>query len=303
MVKPSKDDSIVVIMGLTGTGKSNLIDILSRDSSKRSGGGLQSVTQDVCPIRVRNPLTGDKSLVLVDTPGFDDSTRTDMEVLMMISNWLKQTYEDGKTLTGIIYLHRITDNRMGGTPHRNLRMFGELCGRRAAEKVALVTTMWDKMVAVDQRAKAENREKELLCLHWIKMTELGAIHRRSENNLGSAQGILKDLLVLERSQPLLLQEEMVDLRRELKETRAGKALYSQLQRVLDQQQETVKKLQEQVKAKDNPKLAQELEEEFQRIQKELDKTFEQISKLKISWPRRLFLSLFGGKASTKGIQF
>ncbi len=34
---------------------------------------------------------GNHSLVLVDTPGFDDTTRTDMEILDMIGAWLEKT--------------------------------------------------------------------------------------------------------------------------------------------------------------------------------------------------------------------
>jgi len=31
------------------------------------------------------------NIVLVDTPGFDDTTRSDLEILELISNWLKET--------------------------------------------------------------------------------------------------------------------------------------------------------------------------------------------------------------------
>ena len=55
-----------------------------------SGAGLTPVTQEVQSVRVHNPARGDKSLVLVDTPGFDDTTSYDiMEKLLMI--WLKKT--------------------------------------------------------------------------------------------------------------------------------------------------------------------------------------------------------------------
>ena len=31
------------------------------------------------------------SIVLVDTPGFDDTKKSDLEILELISNWLKET--------------------------------------------------------------------------------------------------------------------------------------------------------------------------------------------------------------------
>src|ERR1700684_2418323 len=102
-------------------------------------------------------------LVLVDTPGFNDTNiKSDLEILQMISDWLQTVsstlfsvcrfvfekelfrYEKKFKLAGIIYLHPITDNQMAGPPYRNLRMFGELCGDQAARKVALVNTMSDK---------------------------------------------------------------------------------------------------------------------------------------------------------------
>ena len=49
-----------------------------------------------------------------------------------------------EALSGILYLHRITDNRMAGTPLKNLQVFQKLCGRDALGKVYLTTTMWDE---------------------------------------------------------------------------------------------------------------------------------------------------------------
>jgi len=46
---------------------------------------------------------------------------------------------------------------MVGTAFRSLRMFGRPCGDNPAEKVILMTTMWDK-ISVD---KGKEREGEL----------------------------------------------------------------------------------------------------------------------------------------------
>ena len=50
-----------------------------------------------------------------DTPGFDDSSRSDTDVLKNIVYWLGVMREKSIKLSGIIYLHWITDNRVGGT--------------------------------------------------------------------------------------------------------------------------------------------------------------------------------------------
>jgi GTPase Era involved in 16S rRNA processing len=58
---------------------------------KRAGDGLESFTQKVQAVRVMNHETYQNQIVLVDTPGFDDTHRSDMEILEMIGDWLKKT--------------------------------------------------------------------------------------------------------------------------------------------------------------------------------------------------------------------
>jgi hypothetical protein len=51
------------------------------------------VTQAVRAVRIDIPYLGwTEKLVLVDTPGFDDTLRSDVKVLTMIAKWLNQTY-------------------------------------------------------------------------------------------------------------------------------------------------------------------------------------------------------------------
>ena len=200
-------------------------------------------------------------------------------------------YDNGIKLTGIIYLHRIVDNRTGGSPHRrNLRMFGELCGDQAIKKVVLVTTMWDKV----QQDTGIRREKELLENYWKTMINYGASTARFLNSADSAWKVIDPILKQRSTEGLLLQEELVDLKRALSETHAGKALYSDLQRLLAEQGDTIRSLAEQAREQGNPQLVQKLEAELKRNQKDFDKTFNEIKSLKIPLGKRLF-SLFGKK--------
>jgi len=64
-------------------------------------------------------------------PGFDDTSRSDTDVLKDVAFFLSQTYKHTVRLAGIIYLHRITDMRMAGSSLRNLTMFKKLCGDEA----------------------------------------------------------------------------------------------------------------------------------------------------------------------------
>lgn len=66
---------------------------------------------------------------LIDTPGFDDTDKSDSETLAEVAIWLANSYRSQIRLTGILYLHRITDNRLGGCAMKNLKMFKKMCGQ------------------------------------------------------------------------------------------------------------------------------------------------------------------------------
>ena len=83
-----------------------------------------------------------------DTPGFDDSSRSDTDVLKNIVYWLGAMREKSIKLSGIIYLHRITDTRVGGLAWRNLRMLQKLVGADKMANVLLVSTRWEEVRTV-----------------------------------------------------------------------------------------------------------------------------------------------------------
>jgi hypothetical protein len=166
---------------------------------------------------------------------------------------------------------------MGGSPHRNLRMFGELCGEQAAKKVVLVTTMWDKV----QHTTGTRREDELFANYWKTMINHGASTARFSNTADSAWKIIDPILRLKQPATEVLLRELVDLKRPLNETKAGMTLYSDLQMLLVKQWDTVRSLVEKAREQSNPPLAQELEAELKHIQKDFDETFSGMKELKI----------------------
>ena len=177
-------------------------------------------------------------------------------------------------------------------------MFGELCGDKAVKKVVLVTTMWDKALASasDEQKKILNRrQKDLEENYWKTMMKYGASTARFMNSRESAEGIINIILQQHEAEVLLLQEEIVELKRALNETQAGKTLYSELQKLLAQQRETVRSLVQQARDESNPQLARQLEAELVRIQEDFDKTFVEIKNLKISFGKRIML-FFSKKA-------
>ncbi|TFK33953.1 hypothetical protein BDQ12DRAFT_690350 [Crucibulum laeve] len=275
-----------------------LIDTLTGQSGQRSGSGLESYTTELHAVRLRRHAQKGDRIVFIDTPGFDNTHRSDLEILQTISKWLTDTYKNGVKLAGIVYTHRISDNRMAGTPYRNLRMFGELYGDKAARNVILVTTMWDRV----QRHLGEKRESELKSKYWKVLLDRGSDCYRFDNTQASAWAVIDKILESDDTETLLLQEELVELRKRLQETQAGITLYDTLQKALLEQKETIRQLAEQATLQNNPKLAKELEDEYKRIQITFDKTFQELNQLKIPLSRRIVLLLFGKKSKAHSLK-
>lgn len=66
------------------------IDLLTGQPGRRAGHSLSAATTQIEAVRVKHTTYGDR-IVLVDTPGINDSVRSSMEVLQMTSNWLQKT--------------------------------------------------------------------------------------------------------------------------------------------------------------------------------------------------------------------
>ncbi|KAK5222752.1 hypothetical protein LTR72_005589 [Exophiala xenobiotica] len=148
-------DIVVAVMGATGAGKSTFIRRVTGNDTVVVGDGLKSVTQQMQPFQFQHE---GKHFSIVDTPGFNDTHRSDSEVLKELAQWLDSFYRDGQKISGILYLHSISAPRMSGSALRNLRMFRKLCGEEFMKNVVLGTTFWD-VVGEDV---GTSREAELL---------------------------------------------------------------------------------------------------------------------------------------------
>ncbi|OBT50434.1 hypothetical protein VE04_09645 [Pseudogymnoascus sp. 24MN13] len=132
-------------MGVTGARKSSFISLCTKQRIV-IGHNLSSCTMEVEDFTFM--WDSNIRVHLIDTPGFDDSKRNDTDVLRDIAGWMAVTYTNNIKLSGIIYLHRITDPKMGGTQICNLTMFKELCGKQCFPAVRLVTTFWGDIYPV-----------------------------------------------------------------------------------------------------------------------------------------------------------
>lgn len=192
-------------------------------------------------------------------------------------------------LSAILYFHRITDNRMAGTPLKNLRVFEKLCGKDAMAQVILVTTMWDDVENVDV---GERRLEELGSTYWK-----GMISRKSEtfrylNTPESAKELLGK--VAEKGSErrrVLLQQEISELKKDLQETAAGQTLCSDLERLADQRLQTLRKLREEADRSTDNRTTEVLQKEYADLKAQLDETLNQVQALRLSWLKRLVGSI------------
>ncbi|TFK44962.1 P-loop containing nucleoside triphosphate hydrolase protein, partial [Crucibulum laeve] len=258
-------------MGPTGSGKSTFINVATEYNTE-VGHSLESCTSEIGIIKISYPELSDCDIVFVDTPGFDNTHKSDLDILKMISEWLSATYKKKILLSGILYFHRISDNisPMAGTTLKNLRMFEELCGKNAFHNVILTTTMWDE-VGEDL---GKQYEDELIHKYWKNMMDRKSKTMRFKNDRHSAFLILAPLLEsANKRHTLLLQQEMVDMHYQLLETSAGQALFTKVEALVKQKQDVLGRIRDEMKrTSDDQETMNVLRAEFQQLNIELDRT-------------------------------
>ncbi|KAF8959518.1 P-loop containing nucleoside triphosphate hydrolase protein [Flammula alnicola] len=299
IMKDARNTDIVIpIMGPTGVGKSTFINTLLGGTVVTVGHELNSCTAKLEPVIVPSPPGTAGRLVIVDTPGFDDTYVDDSEILRRISVWLAASYSDSMKLGGVIYLHEITQVRMLGTTRRNIDVFMKLCGHNSLKSVILGTTKWDQGVTL---AVGQQREKQLEDNYWKEMLNAGAQKFRIRNDKESAWNIIN--VIIDRYKKnnldpklgtktpgdiLQIQNELVNLQKIIPDTEAGKSLRYSLQEALDMQKKRAEKLKAQASTGDAT-----LQEEYQNGQEQIRRTLGEISALRVTLPRRI-LTFFGG---------
>ena len=171
-----------------------------------------------------------RTIYLVDTPGFDDTTRSDTDVLKDIAFFLSTVYTNQVKLAGIIYLHRITDPRMGGSALKNLYMFQRLCGDHGLSSVILATTMWAALESTESGQEiGRQREQELSKPEfWGSMTERGSEIVKHDGTKDSARAIIGRLVDRQTNVVLDIQVQLVDDKKTLDETSAGQYIQKEL---------------------------------------------------------------------------
>ena len=186
-------------------------------------------------------------------------------------------YEEGSTLAGVIYIHRISDIRFGGITGRNFNMFRKLCGESTLKNVILVTNMWGEI----PQDTGEAREKELSNKFFKSTLDKGARMLRHHNTAESAHTIIRGMM---KNQPvgLQIQRELVDDHKNIIDTAAGESLNQEFNELIERHRAELKKLREEtaqaLEAKDE-EMKREIEETKKSLEEKIKKIKEEIPKM------------------------
>ncbi|KDN37547.1 hypothetical protein RSAG8_10064, partial [Rhizoctonia solani AG-8 WAC10335] len=248
--------SLIAIFGATGTGKTTFVNDAS-GGDLRVGHHSHACTKDV----EQSPIfqVSGRNVVLFDTPGFDDTHLSDTEILKLIGGFLADSYKKGYKLTGIIYMHRITDIRVGGISRRTFNVFRKLCGKDSLSNVLLVTNMWSSP-PTSQQIDRETELRTHVDFFQPAIEQGATMVRRAHKDKQSAHDIIRMLL---QKDPITMQvqQELVDQGLALSDTGAGREVEHELIMAAEKHKADMAKL--------KTDMENELRERNERTQREL----------------------------------
>ncbi len=186
------------------------------------------------------------------------------------------SYETGWKLSGTIYLHRISDNRVGGAARKNFNVFKQICGEDTFRNVIVTTTMWD----TTSPQVGQAREEELASDDRFYKTILdnGAHMVRYGNTTESARQILR-LVIDNHPLPLHIQNQMFVENKEISQTDAAAELDRGLLELEQRYRKELEKAQEALERAAASK-HQEMAQMFQQFKEEWETKIKQIEKEK-----------------------
>lgn len=227
---------------------------------------------------------GKRSITVVDTPGFDDTSRSHGEILAEISQFLAAQYALGIPLRGVLYLHKITDNKMTGSSLTYLNLLQSLVGDEALENLVLVTSMWN-LIRDENRGQAVKREQDLIDNYWAPMQKKGSYVTKFDGTTESAFSLVYRLAGKE-SVVLEVQRQIMDQDQSVLDTSAGTDLARTLENDIETYQLKAKKveaqLQDELRAQPrNKERMRRLQDEKAQVEKLIRLMTESIDRMKV----------------------
>ncbi|KAK1755528.1 GTP-binding protein A [Echria macrotheca] len=310
---PRKERRILIALcGVTGAGKTTFVAKASGRKDLKIGYDVDPCTQEPQMVEFKleckkddNDPSDEREIVLIDTPGFDDDTRSDVEILELIAAWMaKRDMMKEQLLDGLIFLHPITHNRVGGSEWNRTRLLEKILGRHAYKRVIIATTMWDDLSnpeAAEKRVEGRTRAGGV----WYEMKSKGAQVLKHKNNAQSAHSIIRNIVYKAdkygKMEPLL-HTELKKYKGRVVRTSAGKELRRQLEEAIDQirkdldaLEENCPKVDEDTSKRANPEYVA-WRKEVRELEKRLHLKEQQLKRLNgltVRIIKRLLSTLFG----------
>ncbi|KAH7071501.1 P-loop containing nucleoside triphosphate hydrolase protein [Paraphoma chrysanthemicola] len=227
---PDQAPVVIVVMGVTGVGKSTLIKYATGQEVV-VGHGQEACTSEVTTFQI--PGT---NVWMVDTPGFDDTFNEDGIILDRVDRSLAEFFHQSITIAGMLYVHDITKTRMQGSAMKNLKMFRKVVGDQELKNCCIVTTKW----AQQNQAVLTDRENELKTKahFWQTLIALGVRTARFEDSKESVLSIIKPLVEGRGFIPQITVETQVE-RKPLMDTEAGEEVYANIKKLKSQHQAAI----------------------------------------------------------------
>jgi hypothetical protein len=173
-----------------------------------------------------------QKIYLIDTPGFDDTQTSDVELLHKIASALDGMYYNKDIrFAGLLYMHRITDQRVAGSSLKSLRIFEKLCGEQNYCYVTLVTTMWNLLSSSNDFNLGVSREQDLKAKEEFfgQMIAGGAKLARDKGDTQSARAIIDRISQQRKPIVTALQRELAHEGRTIGDTTVGSFLSAGLE--------------------------------------------------------------------------
>ncbi|KAF9037508.1 hypothetical protein BJ165DRAFT_561421 [Panaeolus papilionaceus] len=174
---------IILLIGATGSGKSNFIDNLTPNGTRRraqeSLGGRSTSFET---IKIDHPVIPNTRIILIDTPGWEDYTPIPADI-----DKIMRGIPNSHPLDAILYFHSIAVNRAPPIPAQVALSLKTLSHRRQSKRGTFVTTHWD----ATNEERAYTREEVLKQKSWKEVTEnCGFTSTRFHNTGESAWNIV-----------------------------------------------------------------------------------------------------------------
>jgi len=185
----------IAVIGVTGSGKSTFINLASGSNLPVSK-SLGSCTTE---LKSSTFSLDGRTVMLIDTPGFDDTTPSVLEVLKLISDYFSGLCSQGVKLAGVIYMHSVTEDHIRGPSKHNFHIFSKFCGDTSLRDVLIVTNKWPGEEPNDGEAREQeftNRDE-----FFGSAINKGARMLCHDGSRASADAILRHLLNRESTIP------------------------------------------------------------------------------------------------------